>query len=991
MTSEKPVMPTGDFEQDIIDSSEKQEQKIVHDLNNSSLSTNFSDSCQSSSLTSQNSPSKKSGCDTSPTKGKNRRKNDAKKRNANNKKHNDATDHQSEKQNQQQSTNAPNQSSHKSSLKDPKLDINTVESEDTNNSQKAPQEQIFIGPAKGDSSSSSQPRRERHLDFTKSKEYKDMREQLKAQDVRIRTLVDQINKQLNKIKELDRALLSTTKTCSHFERLLQQELTFRTRLESENEGLVQTVSRLKSQLSALEKKESANDELVRTLNATLMERETEVSILKLKMTRMQTNPSSTIALDSSNRSLVRDDPRQIYATTGRSNSEFDRNSFIRSSVIGGAPNVIASTSQLSRDPHEKDASVWATVPEELTPSRRPQMLEKSFEQTFRDSKFNPYGNIHFLNSSNNQTSTPILRDRRYKTLPRSMKSPSQEFKSSLGATGVDTEDQSIPDSDVNQKPVQPQCQVTNLDDSNNTSHSSGNRNCNESKRQDDVDDAKRASKDKESNNPDGNNILHECSNLNKNSLSCTTADTSHYCTIDKSNISSNTKIERKSGARIDENPPKLPDRTPSTPVKLSSGLKKIFEKFRRSDSSSNSHSKTDLVNPPLTPVSTPFKRGANRSTLVGMPTNMRATNFQTNYMQKPFAEWDTEMIVDWLTMIGLSMYTTQCRSWVKCGAHIMNATPAEVDKGLGITNHIHRKKLRLAISELNGDCDKITKAAGKLDYLWVARWLDDIGLPQHKEAFINARVDGCVLNYLTVEDLVSMGVKSVLHHASIRCGIRVLRSINFDLQLLKRRATSDEIEQMNTIRQRMNQVSDESGNFAHKPHTSETISNGEAEVPLWTCHRLMEWLRLIDFAEFAPNLRGSGVHGGLIVFEDSFNFDTMCSILSIPIERTLLRRHLSTFFKELIGKDLVHRKRQYQDVSSNQQLNPLAEVRTPKKSQLWFTKMKSSKVGQDGMDEYLCPMYPVDPPIVKNKSRKVETSSSRDENYLSKIPESVNV
>lgn len=33
----------------------------------------------------------------------------------------------------------------------------------------------------------------------------------------------------------------------------------------------------------------------------------------------------------------------------------------------------------------------------------------------------------------------------------------------------------------------------------------------------------------------------------------------------------------------------------------------------------------------------------------------------------------------------------------------------------------------------------------------------------------------------------------------------------------------------------------------------------------WSNHRVMEWLRAVDLAEYAPNLRGSGVHGGLIV------------------------------------------------------------------------------------------------------------------------------
>lgn len=38
-----------------------------------------------------------------------------------------------------------------------------------------------------------------------------------------------------------------------------------------------------------------------------------------------------------------------------------------------------------------------------------------------------------------------------------------------------------------------------------------------------------------------------------------------------------------------------------------------------------------------------------------------------------------------------------------------------------------------------------------------------------------------------------------------------------------------------------------------------------SEVVQWSNHRVMEWLRAVDLAEFAPNLRGSGVHGGLVV------------------------------------------------------------------------------------------------------------------------------
>lgn len=166
-------------------------------------------------------------------------------------------------------------------------------------------------------------------------------------------------------------------------------------------------------------------------------------------------------------------------------------------------------------------------------------------------------------------------------------------------------------------------------------------------------------------------------------------------------------------------------------------------------------------------------------------------------------------------------------------AQIMNATSVEVDRGLGITNPLHRKKLRLAISELNGDCDKVTKAAAKLDYLWVARWLDDIGLPQYKDKFIEARIDGRVLNYLTVEDLASMNIICVLHHASIRSSIKVLRAINFDLQMLKRRATAEEIAQVNSMREQLVKEADSTKMRSNNEATKAKFHFGHA-IELWS-------------------------------------------------------------------------------------------------------------------------------------------------------------
>lgn len=53
-------------------------------------------------------------------------------------------------------------------------------------------------------------------------------------------------------------------------------------------------------------------------------------------------------------------------------------------------------------------------------------------------------------------------------------------------------------------------------------------------------------------------------------------------------------------------------------------------------------------------------------------------------------------------------------------------------------------------------------------------------------------------------------------------------------------------------------------------------SNGSpSEVVQWSNHRVMEWLRSVDLAEYAPNLRGSGVHGALIVRLPHVCFNTV--------------------------------------------------------------------------------------------------------------------
>jgi len=61
-------------------------------------------------------------------------------------------------------------------------------------------------------------------------------------------------------------------------------------------------------------------------------------------------------------------------------------------------------------------------------------------------------------------------------------------------------------------------------------------------------------------------------------------------------------------------------------------------------------------------------------------------------------------------------------------------------------------------------------------------------------------------------------------------------------------------------------------------------------VSVWSNHRVMEWLRTIDLSEYAPNLRGSGVHGGIMVSFISRRQLALC------ICATVTNYHLFVYF-----------------------------------------------------------------------------------------------
>lgn len=93
---------------------------------------------------------------------------------------------------------------------------------------------------------------------------------------------------------------------------------------------------------------------------------------------------------------------------------------------------------------------------------------------------------------------------------------------------------------------------------------------------------------------------------------------------------------------------------------------------------------------------------------------------------------------------------------------------------------MHRKKLILALlceREQNKlfDEDRYLFKARYLSTAWVLQWLDDIGLPQFKDPFSQAAVNGTLLHRLTKDEFLMMqNGNSDLHFSSLRCGIKVI-------------------------------------------------------------------------------------------------------------------------------------------------------------------------------------------------------------------------